>query len=232
MLCFSPWCHPHSWLHFGMVTMRSHQCCSRNERRWILYPYSYRCSWKSGMWPSIKMFYICILQCALKWGTLSGGHSWSYYTDVRSCSQVSGTNLTMGSSHRKSKILHTYIITRTTRMPVFWGYPPPPHDYSHYWVILDPKSKEDKVKVTNLNNLPKFQIVEFSNKLYTWHTFWSCLIRCAKMKWIQWVLLKIQSGHDSVHRRTDRQTDKVKPVYPPFNFFEAEGIIIIYLNQA
>ena len=37
------------------------------------------------------------------------------------------------------------------------------------------------------------------------------------MKWIQQVLLKIQSGHDSVHRRTDRRTDgrteEVKPVY-------------------
>ena len=29
-----------------------------------------------------------------------------------------------------------------------------------YWVILDPKSKEDKVKVTNLKNSPKFQIFE------------------------------------------------------------------------
>ena len=48
--------------------------------------------------------------------------------------------------------------TRTTRMPAFWGYPPPPHDYPYHWVILDPKSKEDKVKVTNLKNLPKFQI--------------------------------------------------------------------------
>ena len=46
------------------------------------------------------------------------------------------------------------------------------------------------------------------------------------MKWIRWVLLKIQSGHDSVHRRTDGQTDKVIPVYPPFNFVEAGGIII------
>ena len=53
------------------------------------------------------------------------------------------------------------------------------------------------------------------------------------MKWIQWVLLKIQSRHDSVHRRTDGQTDgrtdgqtdKVIPVYPPFNFVEAGGII-------
>ena len=52
------------------------------------------------------------------------------------------------------------------------------------------------------------------------------------MKWIQWVLLKIQSGHDSVHRRTDGQTDgqtdKVIPVYPPFNFVKAEGIIILF----
>ena len=90
--------------------------------------------------------------------------------------------------------------TRTTRTPAFWGYPPPPNDYPYHWVILDPKSKEDKVKVTNLKNSPKFH--------YTRHTFWSCLIRCANMKWIRWVLLKIQSGHDSVHRRTDEQTDR------------------------
>ena len=45
------------------------------------------------------------------------------------------------------------------------------------------------------------------------HTFWSCLIRCANMKWIQWVLLKIQSRHDSVHRRTDR---KGETSIPPF----------------
>ena len=31
--------------------------------------------------------------------------------------------------------------TRTTSMPAFWGYPSPPHDYPHYWVISDPKSK-------------------------------------------------------------------------------------------
>ena len=42
--------------------------------------------------------------------------------------------------------------TRTTRTPAFWGYPPPPHDYPYHWVILDPKLKEDKVKVTNLKN--------------------------------------------------------------------------------
>ena len=53
------------------------------------------------------------------------------------------------------------------------------------------------------------------------------------MKWIRWVLLKIQSGHDSVHRRTDGQTDKVIPVYPPFNFVEAGGIIsLIFLHSS
>ena len=58
-------------------------------------------------------------------------------------------------------------LTRMTRMPAFWGYSPPPHDYPYYWVILDPKSTEDKVKVTKLKNLPKFQIFDFWNKHYT-----------------------------------------------------------------
>ena len=101
-----------------------------------------------------------------------------------------------------------WVTTRTTRTPAFWGYPPPPHDYPYHWVILDPKSKEDKVKVTNLKNSPKFQIFKFWNGHYTRHTFWSCLIRCANMKWIRWAFLKIQSGHDSVHRWTDGQTDR------------------------
>ena len=104
-------------------------------------------------------------------------------------------------------------LTRTTRTPAFWGYPPPPHDYPYHWVILDPKSKEDKVKVTNFKNSPKFQVFEFWNRHYTWHIFLSCLIRCANMKWIRWVLLKIQSGHDSVHRWTDGQGDTSIPPY-------------------
>ena len=44
-------------------------------------------------------------------------------------------------------------------------------------------------------------------KHYTRHTFWSCLIRCANMKWNRREFLKIQRGHDSVHRRTDGRTD-------------------------
>ena len=70
-----------------------------------------------------------------------------------------------------------FLIETGPWMPVFWGYPPPSHDYPYYWpvhigswvhtieqFILDPKSKQDKVKVTNLKNLPKLQIFEFWKK--------------------------------------------------------------------
>ena len=124
--------------------------------------------------------------------------------------------------HRASPDQKWQSKTRTTRTPSFWGYPPPPHDYPYHWVILDPKSKDDKVKVTNFKNSPKFQIFEFWNGHYTRHTFWSCLIRCANMKWIRWVLLKIQSGHDSVHRRTDGQGDTS---IPPYQLRWSGGII-------
>ena len=40
------------------------------------------------------------------------------------------------------------------------------------------------------------------------------------MKWIRWVLLMIQSGHNSVHRPTDGQGETS---IPPFNFVEAWG---------
>ena len=71
------------------------------------------------------------------------------------------------------------------------------HTIESYWI---PSQKMTKSKLQILK-------IEFWNRHYTRHTFWSCLIRCANMKWIRWVLLKIQSGHDSVHRRTDGQAD-------------------------
>ena len=87
------------------------------------------------------------------------------------------------------------------------------HSIESNWI---PSQKKTKSKLTNLKNSPKFQIFkQIWNKHYTRHTFWSCLIRCANMKWIRRVLLKIQSGHDSVHRRTDGQ---VETSIPPFQF--------------
>ena len=58
--------------------------------------------------------------------------------------------------------------TRTTRTPAFWGYPPPPHDYPYYWFILNPKSKQDKVKITIWRICPNFKLFNFDKK--TLHT--------------------------------------------------------------
>ena len=48
---------------------------------------------------------------------------------------------------------------------------------------------------------------------YTRHTFWSSLIWCINMKWIQQVLFKIQNKHYSVHRRTDGQGETSTPPF-------------------
>ena len=76
-------------------------------------------------------------------------------------------------------------------MLVFWEYPLLPHDYPYYASISDPMSQQDKVKVINSENLPKIQIKELHNNLYTQHTFLSCLIRYANMKWIRFVSWKM-----------------------------------------
>ena len=99
-------------------------------------------------------------------------------------------------------------ITRTTRTHAFWEYPRRPmitHTMDSYQIPCHNKTKS------------KLQILKKCQK------FWSCLIRCANMKWIRLILWKIQSGHDFVHRRRDGQTDgnDVKPVYPTFNLVEA-----------
>ena len=115
-------------------------------------------------------------------------------------------------------------------MPAFWGYP------RRLMITHTIEVKRKQSQTYKFKEFAKILKFEFWNKQYTRHTFLNCLIRCANMKWIRWVLLKIQSGHDSVHRRTDGQTDgrtdgqtdKVKPVYPPFNFVEAVGIKIPY----
>ena len=80
-----------------------------------------------------------------------------------------------------------------------------------YWFILHPKSKQDKMKITNFKNFSKIQILEFLEQTL-WHTFCSCLIRCLNMKWIQKVLLKIQT---QFHPQTEGQMDNMKPEYSP-----------------
>ena len=67
--------------------------------------------------------------------------------------------------------------------------------------------KTRQSKIYKFKKFPNIQILEFCKKHCTKHTFWSCLIRCIDMKWIQQVFSKIQSGYDSIHRQTDRQMD-------------------------
>ena len=75
-------------------------------------------------------------------------------------------------------------LTRTTRTPEFWDTPAAP------WlptlvIHIRSQVKTKQVKGTDLKKMPKIQIVKNCKKLYTRHTFSSCLIRCVNMKWIQ-----------------------------------------------
>ena len=74
------------------------------------------------------------------------------------------------------------------------------HTIESYWIWVKRRQSQSYKKRICEN-------LKFWNKHNTWHTLWSCLIRSANMKSIRQVLLNLQSGHDSVHRRTDRWTD-------------------------
>ena len=105
------------------------------------------------------------------------------------------------------------ITTRTTRTLAFEDTPAA----SYLLIPLSHIGSQVKRRQSQSYKFKEFaKISNFEKKHYTWHTFWSRLIRCANMKWIRWVLLKIQSEHDSVHRRTDGRTDRGETSIPPF----------------
>ena len=82
--------------------------------------------------------------------------------------------------------------TWTTRTPAFWGYPRRlmiTHTIESCWIPSEKKTKSKYNFETGI-----------TRETPSW-----LLDKMCNMKWIQWVLLKIQSGHDSVHRRTDGQ---------------------------
>ena len=114
--------------------------------------------------------------------------------------------------------------TRTTGTPVFWGYPTPPHDYPYYWVILDPKSKQDKIKGTNLKNLLNLQL-SFEKTLHATQL----LKLLDKMGTYEMDPASIVDDTEWTHLRpqTDKQTDgQSETRIPPFDFVESGGIII------
>ena len=71
------------------------------------------------------------------------------------------------------------------------------------------------------HNQPEY-LCSRSDSKQTFHVTYllKLLDKMCKYEWIWWVLLKIQSGHDSVHRRTDGQCETS---IPPFNFVEGGG---------
>ena len=56
-------------------------------------------------------------------------------------------------------------------------------------------------------NSMKIQILEFVQKLNTWHNVWCRLIRCVNIKYIWLVFWMIQNEHNSIYRSTDEWTD-------------------------
>ena len=68
--------------------------------------------------------------------------------------------------------------------------PPPPHDYPYYWPVhIGSQVKTRQSQSYKFKEFAKtFNFWILKKKTCSWHTFWSCLIRCANMKWIRWVL--------------------------------------------
>ena len=64
---------------------------------------------------------------------------------------VLGINILLVHHFRiKQSVINT---TRTTRTPAFWGYPPPPHDYPHYWI---PSQKNNRSRTENVTEQTRF----------------------------------------------------------------------------
>ena len=65
--------------------------------------------------------------------------------------------------------------------------------------------------ITHTND--SYQIPSQNKTKSKLHILKNAKIQCVNMKWILLVLWKSQSGHDSVHRRTDGRTGR-RPLAP------------------
>ena len=81
--------------------------------------------------------------------------------------------------------------------------------------MLDPKSKQGKFKVANLKNFQNFNFLIMLDKMCKYEMDPASIVKDTEQIWFC----------PQTDRRMDGQTDKVKPVYPPFNCIEAGGII-------
>ena len=98
--------------------------------------------------------------------------------------------------------------------------PLPPHDYPYYWVILDPKSKEDSQHY-KFKEFAKISIF-LKQTLHVTHLL-KLLDKMCKYEMDPMSIVEERTRF--CPQMTDGRTNKVKPVYPPFNFVEAGGMI-------
>ena len=126
--------------------------------------------------------------------------------------------LSSSKKYRKSICIQGAFPTRTTRMPAFWGYPLPPHDYPYYWPVhigSQVKTRQSqRYKFKEFAKTSKFWILK-----QTLHvTYLQKLLD--KMCKYEMDLASIVEDTErtrfcpQIHQQTDRRTDKVKPVYP------------------
>ena len=111
--------------------------------------------------------------------------------------------------------------TRTTRTPAFWEYPHRPMiSHTTDQSIFDPKSKQDKVKVTNLKNLPKSKT--FWKKKKTLHTTQLKLLYNMYKHEMDPVSILEDAERTRFCPQTDRRADGGTRwnKYTPFNFVE------------
>ena len=100
--------------------------------------------------------------------------------------------------------------TRTTRTPVFWDtlrLPMITHTSDSHQIPSENRQSQSY----KFWQIAKNSNLKFCKKLNMQHTFWSCLIRCIDMKWIEPEPYVLQSGHGM----QDGRADRVKPIYPP-----------------
>ena len=120
-------------------------------------------------------------------------------------------------------------------MPAFWGYPPPPPPpaswtwlpilFSHIECQVN-RRQSQSYKFKELAKITNFLILKQS--LHPTHLL-KLLERMCKYEIDPTSIVEDRERTrfcPETDGWTDRRTDKVKPVYPPFNFIEAGGIII------
>ena len=119
-----------------------------------------------------------------------------------------------------------------------WGNLLLPHDYPYYWPVYI----GSQVKVTNLKNLPKLKFLILKKTLDPTNLLKLLDKMCKYEKDPASIVEDTEQKRFCPHtnRRTDGQTDKVKPVYPPSTWLSEgykvqwlwSGLAVYFLNQS